>query len=261
MKKILYTGARSGIAYNVIKNLKYDDYYIYATVHTIEEEKHLKDLYKEFNNIECFKLDITDENDLKKIENLDIDILINNAAIGEGGSLLEIDIDRIRANFETNVFSSYRLIQIIFKRMFAKKSGKIIIMSSLASVIPLKFLGAYCGSKASVSQMAKILEKEVKMLCKDIDVILIEPGMYHTGFNQVMLDNKYNYMYKNSYFKNFIPTIIKEEKRLFGFLEKNNFNSITNKIVKAIKTDNPKFVYKAPLFQSVGAKIYSIFCK
>ena len=170
-----------------------------------------------------------------------------------------MDFDRVRQNFETNVFSSFELVQIVMKNMLKKGSGKIIIMSSLASIIPINFLGSYCGTKASISHMTRILKQEMKLLNKDIKIILIEPGMYYTGFNQVMLDNKYKYMDIDSYFKSQIALIRKKEKVLFSLLEKQRLNSIGNKIIKTIETDHPKFLYRAPLFQSLGAKIYNIF--
>lgn len=257
MKKILYTGARSGIAINTINKIMNDNYYIYLTVHTDKQLEYIKEKYKNNKNIECFKLDITDKEDKEKLKKLDIDILINNAAIGEGGSLAEIDMDRVRDNFEVNVFSFFEIVQIVLKKMIEKDSGKIIIMSSLASIIPLNFLGSYCGSKASISHMTRILNNEIKLISKNIKIVLIEPGMYHTGFNQVMLDNKYNNI--DSYFNEQIKLIRKKENLIFSLLEKKKYDSIGNKIVKAIKCNNPKFIYRAPFFQSLGTKIYSMF--
>ena len=167
-------------------------------------------------------------------------------------------MDRVRNNFETNVFSSFEIVQIVLKKMIKKDNGKIIIMSSLASVIPLNFLGAYCGTKASISHMARILKNELKLITSKIKVVLIEPGMYHTGFNQVMLDNKYNNNI-NSYFNYQIRQIRKKENFIFSLLEKKNYDSISNKIVCAIKNEHPKFIYRAPFFQGIGAKIYNIF--
>ena len=73
----------------------------------------MKEKYKNLKNVECFKLDVTDATDREKIKNLDIDILVNNAAVGEGGSLVEINIDRVRKTFETNVFSTFEIIQMV----------------------------------------------------------------------------------------------------------------------------------------------------
>jgi short-subunit dehydrogenase len=60
--------------------------------------------------IESFKLDVTVPEDREKILEYDIDVLVNNTGTGESGSLAEIDVDRIRNNFEVNVFGPLDLI-------------------------------------------------------------------------------------------------------------------------------------------------------
>ena len=74
----------------------------------------MKDKYKNYKNVTCMKLDITNEDDYRKIENIDIDIYIANAAIAESGSMIEMPVDRIRDNFETNVFCNFYLLQQSF---------------------------------------------------------------------------------------------------------------------------------------------------
>ena len=67
-----------------------------------------------------------------KVMNIKIDVLINNAAIGESGSAAEIDINKYRDTFETNVFCPIELTQIVLKQMIPRKEGRIIFLSSLA---------------------------------------------------------------------------------------------------------------------------------
>lgn len=253
MKRILITGSRSGIAKRVIDKIKDRDYYIYATTHTELQAKRLKEIYKNYQNIECFKLDITGEKDRKKIDKLKIDILLCNAAISNGGSLAEIDIKRVRENYEVNIFGNLELIQNVLKQMI-DRDGKIIIMSSLAGIIPLNFIGTYASTKASLIKIAETLKNELKLVNKDIKVCLIEPGIYLTGFNNYMFMNKYGD--PNSYFKNEEELIRTKESLILNLLGHNNFDSIVNKIVKAIESDNPRFIYRAPLLQVLGAKIY-----
>ena len=259
LKKILITGARSGIGNAVVEKLLTKDYYLYVTVKTEKQLEFIKEKYKEYSNVKCLKLDITSETDRQKISSIDIDILVNMAAIGYGGSISEIPMEKVRENFEVNVFSTFSLVQLVIKQMMSKKRGKIIIMSSLAGILPLNFLGVYSATKASINQLTTTLKNELKLLNNDINIVLIEPGMYYTGFNQVMLENKYDWMNKQSYFKSELELIRKHENLLFCLLEKNKLNSIVNKVVKSIETDNPKFIYRAPLLQVIGAKLYQIF--
>ena len=144
MEKILITGARSGIISKVIDNI-IDDYELYLTGHTDSQVRVMKDKYKNYKNVTCIKLDITNEDDYRKIENIDIDIYIANAAIAESGSMIEMPVDRIRDNFETNVFCNFNLLQQILHKMIRRGRGKVIIMGSLAGRIPMPFLGGVFG--------------------------------------------------------------------------------------------------------------------
>lgn len=239
----------------LIKEIKHD-YFIYVTTHTDKELKNIKELYKNDKNIKCFKLDITDKLDRNKLINLDIDILISNAAIGIGGSIINMNIDDIRYNHEVNVFSNIEVIQIVLKNMLKKDKGKIIIMGSLAGIIPISFLGSYCSTKASLIKISECLKKELNILNSNIKISLIEPGLYHTGFNNIMFDNKYDTNFDNL-FKEELEIIRKKENILLTLLEKRNLNSIVKKIKKSLEED--KFIYRAPLSQVIGAKLYNLF--
>lgn len=258
VKKILITGARSGIAKGVIDSLVNDNFYIYATTRTEKQAISLKKNYCSYNNIECFKLDITKDEDRNKIDNLDFDILFCNAAISNGGSLIEININRLIENYDINVFSNVLLIQkFIRKNLLKNQDSRIIIMSSLAGIVPIEFIGSYSSTKASLIKVAETMKKELKLLNKKIRVCLIEPGFYKTGFNEFMFLNKYGN--DNSYFDDEIEYIKKKESIMLTLLSKKRLNSIVKKIRLAITEENPRFIYRAPFFQVVGAKLYNLF--
>lgn len=258
MKKILFTGARSGIANAVIDQLIDQKYYIYITVHNEKQLEIVSKKYEGFSHVECFKLDVTNAKDRKQLELLDIDILVNNAAVGYGGSISEIPISKVRKNFEINVFSYFEIEQIVLKNMIKKNSGKIINIASLAGIIPISFLGSYCATKASIIKMTECLKKELKLINSKVEICLIEPGLYHTGFNQVMLENKYDWMDINSYFSYLLDHIRTKETFLFHLMEKYELKSIVKKIIKAIKAKHPDFIYRAPISQVILAKGYQI---
>ena len=257
MEKILITGARSGIISKVIDNI-IDDYELYLTGHTDSQVRVMKDKYKNYKNVTCIKLDITNEDDYRKIENIDIDIYIANAAIAESGSMIEMPVDRIRDNFETNVFSNFKVLQRVLQKMIKKGRGKVIIMGSLAGKIPMPFLGAYSGSKASLIKMTEALRFELMLLDSDIKVSLILPGLYRTGFNKLAMDKKYDFMDVNSFFEYQLDFIHSYDKFVL-FFEQRALTSIVNKICQAIYSDNSKFIYSAPFSQNMFAKIISLF--
>ena len=193
---ILITGAASNIGLALALKLS-KHHYIYLTTHTIEQYQKLKSNIHN-TNIECLKIDVNQDLDI--IDHIDIDCLISCAAIGIGGSVLDMDIKYLKDNFNTNFFSQVELIQIVYIKMHQKGNGKIFITSSLAQFLSIPMLGNYCSSKAALSSIVTTMHKELKIIKTNITISLIEPGAYHTGFNQVMIDNKDKYLNKNGLF-------------------------------------------------------------
>lgn len=256
---VLITGATSGIGFEVAKKLFLRGYKVIIATHNVKQANSLR---KKVNKkIKVIKLDVTKENDRNKVKKLDIDVLINHAGVGYGGSICEIPMEKVRENFEVNVFSSFELLQIVLKEMLKKKKGKIFITSSLLGIVPMRFLGVYSATKSSIISLATALRSELKLLNKNISISVIEPGAYHTGFNQVMLENKYSWMEKRSYFKEHLNEIREREKFIFNLLEKKNYDSIVEKIVNEVESEKPKFIIRAPIMQVIGIKLYSFFTK
>lgn len=257
---ILITGAASGIGYNVGMKLAKIGYNVFFTVET---DKQLEVLREKIQNdklhIGSFRLDVRDKDDRKKLENMDIDVLISNAAIGMGGSILEANMDGVRESYEVNVFSNFEIIKIVLENMLNKNSGKIIIMSSMISNIPIPFLGIYASTKASISMLGNCLRKEISLINKNIEITLIEPGIYKTGFNKVMLDNKYDNI--NSKFKELNTAIMMFENEILNYAGCDNLDSITNKIVYVVNQNKTKSIYRAPLIQNILIKLYIKFIK
>ena len=259
LKTILFTGARGGIIASVIGKIKNKNYKIYITVHTDTQLEIVREKYKTYKNIECLKLDVTSKEDRQNIKNLDIDIVVLNSAVGYGGSIAEIDMNLVRNNFEVNVFSNFEIVQLLIGNMIQKNKGKIIFMSSLARIYPIPFIGSYAATKASIVRLALALKKELKILKSNIDISIIEPGFYYTGFNQVMFQNKYEWMDIETYFHSCIDLIRKKETFIEKYIEKKNLKSIEKQIVKAIQSKKPDTFYRRPFLQTFLAKNYQIF--
>ena len=253
---ILFTGAASGIARKTIEKIKNRNIHIFISVHTEKQLERIKKIYQYDDNITCLKIDITKKKDCEKVKNLDIDVLICNAAIGESGSIVEMDIERIRKNFEVNVFGHFELVQLILEKMIKKQKGRVIMMSSLAGMMPIPFLGSYCATKASILKLTETMQLEMSLLKYPIDIICVMPGLYDTGFNRVMFENKYPSMDKKTYFKEEIDVIRRRENYFLTFLEKKKFESVIKIMEQSIFASKPKKIYKSPLLQAIGAKLY-----
>jgi len=258
---VLITGAASGIGFSLTTKLIKNGHFVYLCVHHDNEIEKVIEKIKNIDyqdRISVIKLDITIKKDRELIEKLDIDCLVNLAAIGIGGSLLNLEIKKIKENFNVNFFDTLELVKIYIKSR-TNKHGKVIITSSLAGIIPIPFLGSYCATKASLSIMANVLRQEIKNINLNIKVKLVEPGAYYTGFNQIMIQNKE--ILNNKIFVEPVEKIIKKQMKLFGIVEKKNLNSIVNKMYEAVISENNKFLYRAPLSQIIGAKLYMILFK
>lgn len=261
-KTILITGAGSGIGKDTAYALCEKGHTVIATTETDSQAEALK---KEFLNtpykIEICKLDITQPTDREKIGLYDIDVLINNAAIGETGSLSEIPIDRVRHNFEVNVFSTIELTQVVLKGMMKKGKGTVLFISSLAGREPSLFLNPYSMTKFALSGGVAALREELHKVTKDVHISLIEPGAYATGFNQKMMATKYEWMGKDSFFYGMLDRLKKEEEDRFLLLEQKNTKTIVRKIVQACESSHPRLRYVAPAYQGLGIALLRIWGK
>ncbi len=259
--RILITGAASGIMFNLAQKLENKGHLVYLTTHTKSECDKLKqEIKKEKLKMLCFKMDITKAKDRELINKLEFDVFISNAAVGYSGSLLEMDIDVLRKNYEINVFSSFELIKEVYHKWNkTNHPGKIFVTGSQFSMLPFPFLGCYTSTKASLSILVNTIRRELQYLNSNITITLITPFAYHTGFNQVMIENKEKYLYKDGIFYQNIDSINKIQKNIFTLIESNNIDKLTNKILKEIESNNPKNKIVCPIFSNIFLKIYSFF--
>ncbi len=259
--KILITGAASGIGFNLAVELAKKNHQVFITTHDDKQLKSVKEKIENYNLlIVPLKLDITKENDRNTILKINPDVLINHAGIGNGGSLLDISIDVLRDNYETNIFASFALLKKYYN--FKKKRGekaKIFVTSSLASMLPIPYLSCYTSSKAAISMLVLTLYEELKVRDDNISITLIEPGAYHTGFNQVMIDNKNKFISVDNEIYEKLDSINKIQRNMFLLIEKNNFTLLIKKIVKEIEKEKPKKIIREPFLQSIFAKLYYLF--
>ncbi len=109
-----------------------------------------------------------------------IGVLINNAGYSQSGALETLPIDKLRAQFETNVVGLLRLTQLVLPAMRAQGWGKIVNVSSMGGKLAYPGGGAYHASKHALEALSDVLRFEVAGF--GIDVIVIEPGLIRTRF-------------------------------------------------------------------------------
>src|SRR6516225_1240649 len=108
----------------------------------------------------------------------DVDIMVNNAGILKYAPLMDMTDEDCEDMFQTNVVASFRVTLAVARSMAARRSGHIIVMTSIAAreVYPLGVI--YCATKHALSAFARGLRVELQG--HGIKVTEIAPGMVDT---------------------------------------------------------------------------------
>ncbi len=183
-KTVLITGAGSGFGRDAAIQLAQRGHKVIAAV---LDEKQAADLAKAAPQLTVAKIDITEGKDIAKVDAWDLDVFIANAAMGQTGPLSILPLERLRAVFEVNVFGTFAIAQRVAQRMRARRAGRIIIVSSIAGVRAGVGSGPYAMTKHAIQAFGTSLRAELKAFA--VDVCLINPGPYATGFNDRMANN------------------------------------------------------------------------
>ncbi|MBC9934689.1 SDR family oxidoreductase [Chitinophaga qingshengii] len=182
-KTILITGAASGFGKIAAFKLAQKGHKVIATTQVYPQ---MSDLIREAKekgiDLVVDKLDVTDAYDRTyAVRKYDIDILISNAGIMQGGPIAEQPVNLIRSMFETNVFGALELAQGFIKKFVEKKAGKIVFTSSMGGLWTVPYVAAYCASKHALEAIAEGLKTELAPF--NIKIATCNPGMFGTGFN------------------------------------------------------------------------------
>lgn len=117
-----------------------------------------------------------------------VDTLICNAASNPHyGSLSSISDEHFRHIFDNNIVANNWLAQMVAPDMKARRSGSIILISSITGFEGNKVIGAYAASKAAIMQMARNLAAELGP--HGIRANCIAPGLVKTDFAKALWDD------------------------------------------------------------------------
>lgn len=179
---ILITGAGSGLGKLTALTLGKMGKKVIATTETTEQADLLREDAEALRiPLQIEKLDITNEHDRKRAWTWDIDVLVNNASIKEGGALIDIPEENFRNQFEVNVIGTVLLTQGFARQMIDKGYGRIVFVSSISGLMVNAFSGPYSSSKFATEAIANTLAQELQEF--NIEVATINPGPFLTGFN------------------------------------------------------------------------------
>lgn len=133
-----------------------------------------------------YRLDVTDQAAARQVvaeaeQALgQIDVLVNNAGYGLVGAVEEASLAEVRDQFEVNLIGPLALIQAVLPPMRARRSGRILNITSVSGVATWAGTGIYCASKFALEALGLTLAEEVAEL--GLKVTNIEPGGMRTDY-------------------------------------------------------------------------------
>jgi NAD(P)-dependent dehydrogenase (short-subunit alcohol dehydrogenase family) len=180
-RAVLITGCSSGIGWATAEHLAGKGWTVYATARRVEAIAQLG-----AHGCRLLPLDVTDEESMRgaveEVERVEgaVGVLINNAGYSQSGAIEEVSMEKVRRQFETNVFGLVRMCQLVLPGMRRQGFGRIVNLSSMGGKLTLPGGGFYHATKHAVEAISDALRFEVRGF--GVGVVVIEPGIIRTGF-------------------------------------------------------------------------------
>ncbi|MBD0359647.1 MAG: SDR family oxidoreductase [Nitrososphaeraceae archaeon] len=248
------TGSSSGIGFETALLLARNGFHTYASMRNLEKSKNITEIANtEKLPLQVVQLDVNDDisvkNAIDKIagaaaaENKRIDALVNNAGYGLFGSLEDISIEEIKAQFETNFFGVIRVTQQVLPIMRKQKSGggTIVNVSSVGGRIGVPVLSAYQSTKFALEGLSESMSYELEPF--GIRVVIIEPGFIRTNIVNSSTSAQKALDPKSPYF----PLMQKVKNHFKSMIENASSSSppqdVAKVILQAITSKNPQLRY------------------
>ncbi len=175
--KILITGASSGLGAQLARQYASSENELILLARRADKLYSLrKELYEKCQDVSVIVTDVTEfetlQEKIKTIENLDMVIL--NAGISLGHNQDITPIAEFKKLYDVNVLSNHAILEILLPKFENKGSGKIVFISSLASLFSMPSSKVYSSSKRALNAYAEGIRYKYKP--KGIDVLTILPG-------------------------------------------------------------------------------------
>ncbi len=193
-KIIIVTGASKGIGAGIANELALAGATVLLCARNSDQLNAVKEnIEKEGGIAYAFPLDITSVAEITRVFKTifdqfgKIDVLINNAGLGFNHAALDVEESDWDAMMDVNLKGLFFCAQQAGKYMIEKGYGRIINMSSQASLVAIKDHAVYCASKGGVNALTKVLALE--WADKGITVNGISPTFTYTPGTAERLDS------------------------------------------------------------------------
>jgi len=244
-KTILITGCSTGIGYCSAILLKKRGHKVIATARKLSDVMRLSQ-----EGFMALHLDLADSDSIQNavkqaIELTDgkIDALFNNGAFGQVGAVEDLSRDTLRNQFETNLFGTHELTNLLLPLMRKQGHGRIIYNSSVLGLVAMPYRGAYNASKFALEGLADTLRQELYGI--PIYISLIEPGPILSNFRKnsyLLFQNNIDYkksIHKTAYDK--MTARLQKKDAAVAFTLPTQ--TVVKKVIHALESTRPKTRY------------------
>ena len=109
-----------------------------------------------------------------------VDALALNAGVGQGGAFVEQELEDILSIVELNVTSTVHLARLVLTDMVARNSGRVLVLSSIASLMPGSYQAVYNASKSFLQSFTQAVQAELSGSAVTLTALM--PGPTETQF-------------------------------------------------------------------------------
>ena len=186
--KALITGASSGIGLDMARYLATKKWELILVARNKEKLEEIQE--KLPTKVTIIVADLSQEQKVKELYALakkeNIDMLINNAGLGDFGPLSETDLNKDLELINTNIKAVHILTKSFVKDMEKRDSDTYILnVASSAAFQPGPLMSTYYATKSYVYQLTEALYYEEKKKKTKVHISILCPGPVETNFNNV----------------------------------------------------------------------------
>ena len=186
--KALITGASSGIGLDMARYLSTKKWELILVARNKEKLEEIQEQLP--TKVTIIVADLSNEQRVKDLyviaKKENVDVLINNAGLGDFGYLTDTDVNKDLELINTNIKAMHILTKYMVREMENKDSDTYILnVASAAAFQPGPLMSTYYATKSYVYQLTEALYYEEKVKKTKVHISVLCPGPVETNFNNV----------------------------------------------------------------------------
>lgn len=245
-KSILITGCSSGIGLDAALRLQERGHLVIASVRSPEDIEGLNSrglkqvIHLDLRSSDSIRLAV---DQTLGITGGELYALFNNGAYAIPGAVEDLTRDAIRRQFETNLFGTMELTNLLLPTLLRQEDARIVQCSSVLGLVALPYRGAYNSSKFALEGLTDTLRQELRDT--SVKVSLIEPGPILTDFrkNSLAAFKEEIDMNTSRHQRSYQARLQRLEKEGAAVPFTLGPESVTKKLIHAIESNRPRVRY------------------